>query len=165
VIPAAGIVAEAERRSFTQPQTLAVLTLALDENWSTIPIGFFDQLANLPHPTVDPWYNLAQLRRVGSTDWQAFKMRLYRQLPAALPFILGSEGEDALPLTEAQAQQLLTDVAQLRKDVANIAAQLGPTLPGWPSLGLNAKGQELTWRDAFGVVKADVAAIKNKLLG
>jgi hypothetical protein len=157
VIPAAAIVAEAERRSFTQPQTLAVLTMALDENWTTIPTGFFDQLANLPHPTVDPWYNLAQLRRVGSTDWQAFKMRLYRQLPQALPFTLGTE--DLLSaLSDDEQRELLAGVRYIRD-------QLGPTLPGWPSLGLNAKGQELTWRDAFGVAKADVAAIKKKLLG
>jgi polysaccharide biosynthesis protein PslG len=62
-------------------------------------------------------------------------------------------------LTPEQAALL----AQIADDVAQIRLQLGPSLPSWPSLGTNAAGEELTLRDAFGVMKTDVAAIKEKL--
>jgi polysaccharide biosynthesis protein PslG len=62
-------------------------------------------------------------------------------------------------LTPEQAALL----AQIAEDVAQIRLQLGPSLPTWPSLGVNAAGEELTLRDAFGVMKTDVAAIKEKL--
>jgi hypothetical protein len=67
-----------------------------------------------------------------------------------------------MALTDADQRQLVADVQQIKTDVAEIRAQLGPSLPTWPSLGKNAKGQELTLRDAFGVIKADLAALKAK---
>jgi polysaccharide biosynthesis protein PslG len=63
-------------------------------------------------------------------------------------------------LTPEQAALL----AQIAEDVKQIRLQLGPSLPTWPSLGVNAAGEELTLRDAFGVMKTDVEAIKAKLV-
>jgi N-acetyl-anhydromuramyl-L-alanine amidase AmpD len=83
VIPTAAILAECERRSYIEPQVLAVLTLAIEEDWTAVPAGFFDQLANLSHLTVDPWYNLANLRGKTFDQWQTFKTLLYRHIWAA----------------------------------------------------------------------------------
>ena len=63
-------------------------------------------------------------------------------------------------LTPEQAALL----AQIAEDVKQIRLQLGPSLPTWPSLGTNAAGEELTLRDAFGVMKTDVEAVKAKLI-
>jgi beta-glucanase (GH16 family) len=70
-------------------------------------------------------------------------------------------GDDPLSaLSDDEQRELFENVKEIR-------AQLGPSLTeaGWPSLGKNAASQELTWRDAFGVLKADVAAVRKKLLG
>lgn len=76
-------------------------------------------------------------------------------IPYLIPFVIPKGGGPLDALTPAEQHQLLADVAEIR-------AQLGPSLPTWPSLGTNAKGQELTLRDAFGVMKADVATLKTK---
>src|SRR6266403_311354 len=77
-----------------------------------------------------------------------------------------------MALTDAQQlevltliRQIATDTKQIADDTHNILAQLGPSQVqfGWPSLGKNAQGQELTWRDAFGVEKANVAALKSDI--
>lgn len=127
------VIAEAERRNYTSAQTLQLLCLALEEAW--------------PETT-----NVAEfLDRV-----DAYRGRLSTHLPAAIA-LYGKAGPlDAL--TPVEQHKLLEDVREIR-------AQLGPSLTqfGWPSLGKNAKGEELTFRDAFGVLKQDVADIKTKL--
>lgn len=86
---------------------------------------------------------------------------------AAFPARLVVDSFSYTPLEGDGPLSALSDDEQreLFENVKEIRAQLGPSLPGWPSLGKNAAGQELTWRDAFGVLKADVAAVKKKLLG
>lgn len=83
MIPAAQILAEAERRSWLEPQTLAVLALAIEEGWTQIPDGFFRDLDNQGLLTIDPWYNLAHLRGYPAAEWQDFKSLLYRHIREA----------------------------------------------------------------------------------
>lgn len=150
------IIAEGRRRNYLPAQILAVLCLAIDEHWAQADVNpVMDQLDSLAHPTVDPFYNLAQLRRVAPTDWQSFKKRLYRHLRVANQLLEGTGPLDAL--TPEEQHQLLEDVRQIR-------LQLGPRAhESWPSLGLNEDGEELTLRDAFGGMKQDVADIKHLL--
>ena len=68
-------------------------------------------------------------------------------------------------LSDDEQRQLFNNIAAVAEDVKQIRLQLGPSLPGWPSLGKNAANQELTLRDAFGVMKSDVAAVKKKVVG
>lgn len=128
------ILAEAKRRNYTHNQTLNVLCLALEQEW--------------PDTTLVAEF----LDRV-----DAYKTRLRTHLPEAAALYDGKAGPlDAL--TPEEQHQLLADVKEIR-------AQLGPSLTqfGWPSLGKNADDEELTLRDAFGVMKTDVAAVKKKL--
>lgn len=83
MIPAAAILAECERRSYLETQVLPILALAIDEDWTDIPAGFFQQLDNQAHLTIDPWYNLAHLRGHPAPEWQDFKSLLYRHIRAA----------------------------------------------------------------------------------
>jgi murein DD-endopeptidase MepM/ murein hydrolase activator NlpD len=98
--------------------------------------------------------------------------------PGRAPVVLGpinptdTPQEDLLSaLTDAEQRALFNNVAAIAKalpgvaeDVRQIRAQLGPSLVGWPSLGKNDAGQELTLRDAFGVLKTDVAAVKKAVV-
>lgn len=54
----------------------------------------------------------------------------------------------------------------LDKNISEVKEQLGPKLPTWgeeSSLGKNAKGEEMTLRDAVAEMKRDIAAIKKHL--
>jgi hypothetical protein len=76
-------------------------------------------------------------------------------LPRPLPYQLGGV---LMALSDKEQRELLTKVRF-------VFDQLNAPDPGWgwPSLGKNAAGQELTLRDAFGVMKADIAALVKKL--
>jgi hypothetical protein len=106
LIPAAAILAECERRGYIEPQTLAVLTLAIDEDWTAIPAGFFQQLDNQAHFTIDPWYNLAHLRGHPAPEWQDFKSLLYRHIRAAKDIY------DGAPIEEDPVSALTVPLAQ-----------------------------------------------------
>ena len=64
----------------------------------------------------------------------------------------GGTGGPLMALTDAQQQQLLAAVL-------DIQAQLrGPGLAGWPQLGQNSSGQNLTVVDALAAMKTDIEA-------
>lgn len=162
---ARAIVSEALNRTFSHPETLAFLTLAIDENWTdttelTALCDRYEQVRAGTDASIDAWFMLADVRggRVGIEPRWEFKRQLYAHIhQAAELYDAATRGEGPLDaLTPEQQHQLLEDVKQIR-------AQLGPRAhESWPSLGLNDKGEELTLRDAFGVMKNDVAAIKKK---
>lgn len=96
MIPTAAIVAEGQRRNYLLGKTLAVLMLAIDENWAAIPAGFFDALDALAHPTTSTPYDLAQLRGLPPTQWQAFTDRLYGHLRQAVDLLDGKEPDPTM---------------------------------------------------------------------
>jgi hypothetical protein len=151
------IIAEGKRRNWTESETLAVLTLAIDENWQEVPTGFFDRLASQAYLTIDPWYNLAHLRGYPFNQWQTF--RLYAHIRAAKA-LYDNKGDDPLSaLTDAEQRELLTKVRAIFDDAHDTRVQLrGPNDAGWAQLGKNSKGQNLSFIDAVG-------RIKDKLFG
>lgn len=165
------IIAEAAKRNYDESETLAVLTLAIWEKWSenVDVVTFFDKfdfVRRSNRATADPWYNLAALRGEPPIRWQVFKTRLYVHIRAAVALL--TPEDDLLPaLNDDEQRELLTLLRGLKdtaEDARQIRLQLGArAASSWPSLGLNAKGEELTLRDAFGVLKTDVAAIKQHL--
>lgn len=158
-------VTESLARTYSHPETLAFLTLAIDENWTANQPAVFDAYEQVRAGTdasLDPWWMLHDVR-AGHADVQSrhqFKMRLYKHIHTAATLYTRATTQGVGPLdalTPEEQHKLLDDVAEIR-------AQLGTRAhPSWPSLGLNEKGQELTLRDAFGVMKNDVAAIKTAI--
>jgi lysozyme len=57
------------------------------------------------------------------------------------------------PLTNDQMHQLLDAVLDVQLQLR------GPGLTGWPQLGQNAQGQDLTLVDAFGAMEAKIDAL------
>ena len=77
-------IAECRRRGYSDPEILAVLTLAIDQG---IPEGFLDQLDSYRakgQSSADPWYNIAAICNLPADQWQTYKNHLYTHLDAAV---------------------------------------------------------------------------------
>lgn len=110
---AAAIVAECARRGYSQPETLAILTVAIDEVWVAVPAGFFDQLDTMrasAHSAADAWFQIAQLRGLPATQWAAFKLRLYTHIDQAAALYAGKD----IVATKDQVAQLIVNEAKAR---------------------------------------------------
>lgn len=88
-----------------------------------------------------------------SVDANAF--RGTRDQLAAL--LNGTTGGTLMALNDAQQDDLLTTVHDIDTQLR------GPNQAGWPQLGVNAQGADLTVVDALAEILSDLAAIKAKL--
>lgn len=99
----------------------------------------------------------------GAIDMNVFRADVQRKIDAGPPGAqqpTGQQtGEPAMADTDSG-----TDFAKIAADVAEIRNQLrGVADKGWPQLGSNEQGQNLSVVDALASVKADVEAIKASL--
>lgn len=173
----AAIIAATKVREYSRPETLAVLTVAIDEGWLAIPAGFldgYDAVRASAHSTADPWLNLAMMRGLPTTQWQAYKDRLYAHIDQAAALYDGTPLEDAMTPEQAQkaldqlaalttaVAKLATDVAQIKADTGDTRVQLrGPNDAGWRQLGKNNRGENLSFIDALGRVKDKLFGTNN----
>lgn len=160
------VIAECQRRGYREPETLAVLTLAIEQDWTAVDTAALDRYEAVRdghHSTVDAWYNLAASRGIPPNLWQQFKNQLYTHIRQAKALYDG-EDDPLSSFTDDEKRRLFEVLDRIDDNAREIRAQLGPRAHrDWPSLGLNDDGEELTLRDAFGVMKSDVAAIKDNL--
>lgn len=164
MIPTAAILAECDRRNYTQTETLAILTLALDQAWTVIdPLALnrYEAVRDGHHATHDAWYSIAASRGLPPTLWQAFKDTLYQHIREAAALYADHPGapieeDDLTPDEKKRLFELLESIAA---DAHDTRLQLrGPGDAGWGQLGKNTKGQNLSFVDAIG-------RIKDKLFG
>jgi hypothetical protein len=165
VIPTAAIIAECARRGYSKTETIAILTLALDQAWSVIdPLALnrYETARDGPHsPWPDACYCIAASRGLPATLWQAFKDTLYQHIDQAATLYANPtiEEDDLSALSDEEQRELLTKVRVIYADAHDTRIQLrGPGDAGWPQLGQNAQKQNLSFVDA-------IAAIKKKVLG
>ncbi|MDO4630885.1 MAG: C39 family peptidase [Corynebacterium sp.] len=87
--------------------------------------------------------------------WMSFNQLVSLIVPKGYAFSIAQSQKESflMSLNDAEQRQLLADVKELRSQLRGIGDQ------GWPQLGQNAAGQNLTLVDAVAALRSDVNLI------
>lgn len=157
------IIAKSPGYHWEEPNgTLSILMWAIAESWpDTMEVdSIMKALTTVRPASIDVAFTIARFKGYKSGELQKFKSdRLFPHITEAVLFIENQKKEKSM--TPEEKIRMFALLEKIVEQNGQLLAQFGPSPVGstptdkhWPSWGLNADGEQLTFRDGL-LVKLD----------